>query len=114
MGWDFFQPSSDGACLMNLLLTQVCDGGPACPALTAGEAYDNRLAGKLLSRLKSGALIYGRGGSAGYPFVACKNVLAAFNARRSPSACTVCAPRSEEKDLAHSRSPARSTTCAPP
>jgi hypothetical protein len=48
----FFQPSRDDACLMNLLLTQVCDGGPACPALTAGEAYDNRLAGKLLSRLK--------------------------------------------------------------
>jgi hypothetical protein len=27
MGWNFFQPSSDDACLMNLLLTQVCDGG---------------------------------------------------------------------------------------
>src|SRR5262245_65464399 len=99
MGWDFFQPSSDGACLMNLLLTQVCDGGPACPALTAGEAYDNRLAGKLLSRLKSGALIYGRGGSAGYRFVACKNVLAAFNPRRSHAALAVLAERSEAMDL---------------
>src|SRR5829696_130900 len=33
------------------------DGLPVRLALTAGEAHDNRLAGKLLSRLKSGAML---------------------------------------------------------
>src|SRR5262249_34476057 len=35
------------------------------------------------------------GSAAGHPFTACKNVLAALSARRSPSACTVWATRSE-------------------
>jgi transposase len=33
------------------------NGLPVQLALTAGEAYDNRLAGKLLSRLKSGTML---------------------------------------------------------
>ena len=33
------------------------NGLPARLALTAGEAHDNRLAGKLLSRLKSGTML---------------------------------------------------------
>ena len=33
------------------------DGLPVRLALTAGEAHDNRLAGKLLSRLKSGSML---------------------------------------------------------
>src|SRR5207248_2129155 len=33
------------------------NGMPVRLALTAGEAHDNRLAGKLLSRLKSGAML---------------------------------------------------------
>ena len=33
------------------------NGLPVRLALTAGEAHDNRLAGKLLSRLKSGAML---------------------------------------------------------
>jgi transposase len=35
------------------------NGLPVRLALTAGEAHDNRLAGKLLSRLKSGAMLLG-------------------------------------------------------
>jgi transposase len=37
------------------------NGRPVRPALTAGEAHDNRLAGRLLSRLKSGTLLADRG-----------------------------------------------------
>jgi transposase len=33
------------------------NGLPVRLALTAGEAHDNRLAGKLLSRLKSGTML---------------------------------------------------------
>jgi transposase len=36
-------------------------GLPAWLALTAGEAHDNRLAGKFLSRLKSGTMLADRG-----------------------------------------------------
>ena len=35
------------------------DGLPVRLALTAGEAHDNRLAGKLLSCLKSGSMLLG-------------------------------------------------------
>jgi DDE family transposase len=43
------------------------NGSPARLALTAGEAHDNRLAGKLLSRLKSGAMLLAdRGYDAGW------------------------------------------------
>jgi transposase len=33
------------------------NGRPVRLALTAGEAHDNRLAGRLLSRLKSGSML---------------------------------------------------------
>jgi hypothetical protein len=36
------------------------NGLPVLLALTTGEAHDNRLASKLLSRLKSGTMLPGR------------------------------------------------------
>jgi hypothetical protein len=42
------------------------NGLPVRLALTPGEAHDNRLAGKLLSRLKSGSMLADRGYDAGW------------------------------------------------